>query len=97
MLQMSPVPGGHHRVFDSVKRQVFFVGPKYQAQYVLSRLQRAAKHSSFALRSTKNGTYVVVDLSGTNAKRIRREQVRYETFNMKRAERVLEAFLAGEI
>ena len=96
MLQMLPAGGGNYKVFDSHWRKTYFMGPKQAAEDILERMQRsAAKRPRYALRVTSAG-YGVFELT-PEAKRFTRENCRYQSASIKRAERVLQAFQEGMI
>ena len=94
MLNISQVPGGQYRLRDDRICRTYFVGPKAEAEILLKKFSRASK-PRYALRLTSNGTYVVYDIS--HGKKLTKEAVRYESASMKRAQRVLDAFLQGLI
>jgi len=52
---------------------------------------------NFIIKLTSNETYAVCDLTGVKSKRITIDRVRYETFDPKRAKRILELFKHGLI
>lgn len=51
----------------------------------------------FIIKVTSNETYAVCDLTGSVSKRVTIDRVRYETFDLKRAKRILELFQHGLI
>ena len=96
MLQMLPAGGGNWKVFEDHWRKTYFLGPKKTAEGILARmLQSAAKRPRYALRVTSAG-YGVFELT-PEAKRFTRENCRYQSACIKRAERVLQAFQEGMI
>ena len=96
MLQMLPIAGGNFKVFDSQWRKTYFVGQKKTAEGIYQRMvQSAAKRPRYALRITSAG-YGVFALT-PDAKRFTRENCRYQSASIKRAERVLQAFQEGMI
>ena len=96
MLQMLPAGGGNYKIFDGHFRKTYFLGPKKTAEGILERMLRsAAKRPRYALKATAYG-YGVFELTPT-AKRLSRENCRYESACIKRAERVLQAFQEGMI
>jgi hypothetical protein len=96
MLQILPAGGGNWKVFEDHWRKTYYLGPRKAAEGIFERMQRqAAKRPRYALRVTSHG-YGVFELT-PEAKKFCRENCRYQTACIKRAERVLQAFQEGTI